>query len=80
MLFNGWQYVGSPAIGCLEKVAPSSRSYGLRSNLLLKVAGTKSGTKISLVELCEKALPKSFYVACSLLVSISTHNRVYTSE
>ena len=44
------------------------------------VAGTKSGTKISLVELCKKALPKSFYVACSLLVSISTHNRVYTSE
>lgn len=29
--------MGSPAIGYLEKVAPSSKSYGLRSNLLLKV-------------------------------------------
>ena len=49
-------------------------------SIFFKVAGTKSGTKISPVELCKKALPKSFYVACSLLVSISTHNRIYTSE
>ena len=29
--------MGSPSIGYLGKVAPSSKSYGLRSNLLLKV-------------------------------------------
>ena len=38
-MYNGWRYVGSPAIGYLEKVTPSSRTYGLRSNLLLKVCG-----------------------------------------
>lgn len=37
MIFNGWRYVGSPAIGFLEKAIPSSKSYGLRSTLLLKV-------------------------------------------
>ena len=49
MLFNGWQYVGSPAIGYLEKVA---RSYGLRSNLLLKVHYNLMGAKFLLKNNC----------------------------
>ena len=47
VLYNGWTLVGSPVIGYLDKVSPSSgktsgsfrgSTYGLRSNLILKVS------------------------------------------
>jgi hypothetical protein len=49
VLYNGWTLVGSPVIGYLDKVSPSAAgrttgsfrgsTYGLRSNLILKVSG-----------------------------------------
>ena len=48
ILYNGWTLVGSPVIGYLDKVSPSAAgrtagsfrgsTYGLRSNLILKVS------------------------------------------
>lgn len=47
VLYNGWTLIGSPVIGYLDKVSPSSgktsgsfrgSTYGLRSNLILKVS------------------------------------------
>ena len=48
VLYNGWTLVGSPVIGYLDKVSPSAAgrttgsfrgsTYGLRSNLILKVS------------------------------------------
>lgn len=46
LLYNGWRFVGSPAIGYLERMShttgktPGSfrgSTFGLRSNLILKV-------------------------------------------
>lgn len=46
VLYNGWTLIGSPVIGYLDKVTPSSgktagsfrgSTYGSRSNLILKV-------------------------------------------